>query len=57
VASTSADSVSATDAILSESEVQQWIQAQREAVKRGTLSETRQHYMESVAGVDWLTTS
>jgi hypothetical protein len=53
-ASAAADSVSAVDSILSEPEVQQWIQAQREAVKRGTLSETRQHYMESVAGVDWL---
>jgi hypothetical protein len=50
----SADSASAADSVLSDPEVQQWIQAQREAVKRGTLSETRQHYMESVAGVDWL---
>jgi hypothetical protein len=56
VASASADAVSAADAIIAEPEVQQWVQAQREAVKRGTLSETRQHYMESVAGVDWLTT-
>lgn len=57
VAHASADSVSAADSILSDPEVQQWIQAQREAVKRGTLSETRQHYMESVAGVDWITAS
>jgi hypothetical protein len=49
-----ADSASDSESVLSDPGVQQWIQAQREAVKRGTLSETRQHYMESVAGVDWL---
>jgi hypothetical protein len=54
VAGESADSESATDAVLADPVVQQWIQAQREAVKRGALSETRQHYMETVAGVDWL---
>jgi hypothetical protein len=56
VANSAADPTDAVDAILSEPEVQQWIQAQREATKRGTLSETRQHYMESVAGANWLTT-
>jgi hypothetical protein len=43
-----------TDAILTDPGVQQWIQAQREAVARGTLSETRKHYMEELVGEDWL---
>jgi hypothetical protein len=49
------DSASAADEVLADPVVQQWIQAQREATKRGALSATRQHYMEGVAGEDWLT--
>jgi hypothetical protein len=42
------------DAILSEATIQNWIQAQREAVSRGSLSETRKHYMEQLVGEDWI---
>jgi hypothetical protein len=37
-------------------EVQTWIQAQQQAAKRGTLSETRQHYLQEMLGgrADWI---
>jgi hypothetical protein len=46
--------VAATDIVLSDPQIQQWIQAQREAAKKGSLSETRLHYLATLVGVDWL---
>lgn len=40
--------------VLDEPPVQAWIQAQRAACRRGTLSNTRQHYMETLVGTDWM---
>jgi hypothetical protein len=37
-----------------DNEVQKWLQAQREARKRGTLSETRAGYLTNLFGKDWM---
>lgn len=42
------------DAVLDDTEVQKWIQAQRKTRKRGALSDTRNHYMENLVGEDWM---
>jgi hypothetical protein len=43
------------EAVLSESKTVTWIKAQQEALKRGTLSQTRVHYMGDLFGEDWTT--
>jgi hypothetical protein len=40
--------------ILKESKIQTWIAAQREARRRGGLSDTRFHYMQQLIGDDWM---
>jgi len=39
--------------VLSEEDVQKWVQAQRAAAKRGAMSNTRQLYMEKLVGPNW----
>ena len=46
--------VEGAETVWQDAAVQQWVQAQREAVKRQTLSETRQHYMVQLVGEGWL---
>lgn len=41
------------ETVLSESKTVAWIKAQQEALKRGTLSQTRVHYMGDLFGEDW----
>ncbi len=44
--------------ILQDEAARKWLRAQQEAAKRGTLSETRRHYMEALMqGKDWVTDS
>ena len=40
--------------LMADESVQKWIAAQRSAHTRGTLSETRFHYMEQLFGDDWM---
>ena len=42
------------DEILQQEKVQTWIAAQREARRRGGLSDTRFHYMQQLLGDDWM---
>jgi len=42
------------DAVLADADVQKWIKAQQMARERGTLSDTRFHYMENLVGHDWM---
>lgn len=48
------ETTSDPDEVLSDPKIQEWIQAQRMAVARGALSETRKHYLEEILGSDWL---
>jgi hypothetical protein len=41
------------DDIWNDSKVQAWIKAQQEATARGSLSETRKHYMSTLLGKGW----
>jgi hypothetical protein len=43
------------EAVLSESKPVNWIKAQQEVLKRGTLSHTRVHYLADLFGEDWTT--
>jgi hypothetical protein len=43
------------DAVRSQSQTVTWIKAQQEACKRGTLSQTRVHYLRDLFGDDWMT--
>ena len=47
---------SVDDIINDDPKIKLWIHAQQEASKRGTLSETRTHYMNDMFGTSWLTT-
>ena len=40
--------------VLGQPVIKEWIRAQQQAVARGTLSETRKHYLEEILGEDWL---
>ena len=51
----SADSDGSSKEVWKDEAVQQWIKAQRDAASRNGLSETRQHYMETLLGKDWKT--
>ncbi|KAI2509392.1 hypothetical protein MHU86_5025 [Fragilaria crotonensis] len=42
------------DEILKQEKVQTWIAAQRDARRRGGLSDTRFHYMQQLLGDDWM---
>lgn len=51
----SADNDGSSKEVWKDEAVQQWIKAQRDAASRNGLSETRQHYMETLLGKDWKT--
>ena len=43
------------DSVVAEDATIKWVKAQQEALKRGSLSQTRVHYMGQLFGEDWTT--